>query len=454
MLSSQLSPIIRNVLLTLSDSTPAEPTDTDAYTFDFVADAIARHFGISLDKLVFDPERDLEIRAPYSEENWKLDIVSAGSGLHQILKLAAFVAWRKSRIILLDEPDAHLHTSLQARLASFLEGLAVELGVQIIIATHSRDLIAQVPIESVIPVDSNASHMKPIEGFEHLLSEYRRLGAISNMDLALLYRTKRCLFVEGPSDRSLLPLIAARLELDTFTGGNQAVVFEFKGAGKFTMVKDLADLFEKMIGAPLTWYVLRDRDSSTDTMLDHMKEQAEKKGIEHYHIWERYSLENYLLDLSVILPAIQYKASSKGVDVPTENEIRHLLEAACDEVLKETKASFITSAQGYYFRHSLGGDDLRQRAVDDALKLLESANNLESQLRLLPGPKIFGQFVQKLQAEKGLNIRIEDLVQHLSTDNAADELKFFFEEIGAALEIEETKRNIARVEKKLDENES
>ena len=76
---------------------------------------------------------------------------------------------------------------------------------------------------------------------EHLLAEYRKLGPIGNFDVALLYQTRKCLFVEGASDLSWLQLIAARLASPLFTGVNQFVIFQFKGAEKFTLVKDLAE---------------------------------------------------------------------------------------------------------------------------------------------------------------------------------------------------------------------
>jgi putative AbiEii toxin of type IV toxin-antitoxin system len=140
-LSGQLSSILRNVLLSLSTDRGIAPAQEAG--FSFVADAIKTHFELELKHVFFDPIRDLEIRAPYDENGCELDIVSAGSGLHQILKLAAFISWRKAKIVLLDEPDAHLHASLQARLSLFLNMLSHSSSIQVILATHSRDLISR-----------------------------------------------------------------------------------------------------------------------------------------------------------------------------------------------------------------------------------------------------------------------------------------------------------------------
>lgn len=425
-LSGQLSQIIRNVLLALSGAPHEQAETKDQYTFDFVARAIDRHFGVSLQRLPFNPDKDLEIRAPYREQDCELDIVSAGSGLHQILKLAAFIAWRKSRVVLLDEPDAHLHTSLQVQLASFLQELGAGLGTQIILATHSRDLISQAPMESIIPVDTLQRHLRPMQNIEHLLREYQRLGPISNIDLALLYQTKRCLFVEGPSDLQLLPLIAAQLGFGIFTGPNQFVVFPFKGAEKFTMVKDLVELFEKMVGAAIRWFVLRDKDASTRRVLDYWRNQAQQKGIANYHIWERHSLENYLLAPSVVTMAVEAAATLRGINPPSSQEVEALLADVCEAVRREVRPSFVTWVQDYYRHHDLGNGEL---AAEEALNELESATDLAGNLKVLPGSKVFGQFVQALQNGCGLTVRTQDLVGQLDAASAPQELREFFERL-------------------------
>lgn len=41
-------------------------------------------------------------------------------------------------VLLLDEPDAHLHSSLQEQLLDSLRSMDVEISKQVLIATHSR----------------------------------------------------------------------------------------------------------------------------------------------------------------------------------------------------------------------------------------------------------------------------------------------------------------------------
>jgi predicted ATPase len=418
--SGQLSAIIRNVLMALAMTDTSGQID-DA--FEFVARAIRSHFGIELQRLTFDPERDLEIRAPYSEHGCQLDIVSAGSGLHQILKLGAFIAWRRARIVLLDEPDAHLHTSLQSRLSLFLHKLATEGQIQFILATHSRDLISRSPLESVIPVDASRREIGPISQIEHLLTEFRRLGPVGNFDVALLYQTKRCLFVEGSTDVTWIPLIGAKLNFAAFTGPEQFVLFDFKGAEKFTLVKDLADLFQRVIGSPLSWFVLRDREASTQRVLDHIRNEASARGINNYHVWTRYSIENYLLEPTNVIAAVRNEGVARSKTPPSDDRIRELLDAATSSVLQDARTTFITETQNYFIRHQLEEQSVREKATEDALQYLDQCSTLDAKLKVLPGFKIYGQFVERLQNECGITLRFESLIESLEPDTTPSELR-------------------------------
>lgn len=226
--SGLLSQVLRNVLYLLQRPGNGEENKR----LQFVRSAIKLHFGVDLGVINFDPVTEVEMRAPYKQHDYELDIVSAGSGMNQILQIVAFAAWKRSPILLLDEPDSHLHTSLQAKLFAFLQSLADQLDVQIIMSTHSRNLISQAPLGSIIPIDFTRRMLRPIASLEHLLLEYERHGEISNVDIALLYQAKRCLFVEGPSDVKYLPLIATQLGKKTFLGTTQFVIFEFRGVDK------------------------------------------------------------------------------------------------------------------------------------------------------------------------------------------------------------------------------
>ena len=79
-----------------------------------------------------------------SSDGPKFDISSAGSGFQQVLMLLTFLNTRPATVLLLDEPDAHLHVILQDSIYGELRSVAARQGSQLIIATHSEIIINSV----------------------------------------------------------------------------------------------------------------------------------------------------------------------------------------------------------------------------------------------------------------------------------------------------------------------
>jgi hypothetical protein len=79
----------------------------------------------------------------------QIDEISSGESEAIALAIEALVFSRESqvrdhRLLLIDEPDVHLHPDLQARLIRFLERLSKEKNFKIVIATHSTALVGSI----------------------------------------------------------------------------------------------------------------------------------------------------------------------------------------------------------------------------------------------------------------------------------------------------------------------
>lgn len=405
------SRVVRNILARLHK-------DDDKSALEFVNGVLKRYFEVVLSPINFDERFDLEIRAPVEQEGFALDIVSSGSGLNQILQLACIVAWRKPAIVLLDEPDAHLHSSVQAQLFDFLQSLVERYGIQVVLSTHSRDLISQAPLESIIPVDATRRKLVPLESLEHLLLEYQRFGALSNIDLAVLYQTKSCVFVEGPTDSRLLPRIAERCGVPLFTGPKQAVPFEFQGVDKLKYLPDLVRLFERLIGARLRWAVIRDSDSNLPEIKREYAKVGDQLGAAYFHQWERHSLENYLLDPKLLHRALVQKYRDAA---PSEKQIVDLITSGVDRIEDSVAGTFVTRAQLGYRDFKLS-DSPHDTGAASATRFLRELNDLQKKLVAYPGKRIFGAFVQALQDRYKLTIRVDDIVGSVEADLVPVEL--------------------------------
>lgn len=89
----------------------------------------------------FVPDRDEHINANISVNQVELPIDSAGTGVLQAIQILSYVNLYRPKMLILDEPDSHLHPNNQRKLAAVLRQLTEERDLQILLSTHSRHLI-------------------------------------------------------------------------------------------------------------------------------------------------------------------------------------------------------------------------------------------------------------------------------------------------------------------------
>lgn len=100
-------------------------------------------FKVKLDVPEYIPERG-EIQMTYRDEyDVKLDLTCSGLGLQQTLLLLAYLALHPGAVLLLDEPDAHLEILRQREIYLKLRESARESGSQLIVASHSEEVLNQ-----------------------------------------------------------------------------------------------------------------------------------------------------------------------------------------------------------------------------------------------------------------------------------------------------------------------
>jgi len=138
----------------------------------------------------------------------RFDIASAGSGFQQVLMLLALLHTRPAAVLLLDEPDAHLHVLLQDAIYAELREVAAMKRSQLIIATHS-----EVVINSVDPRELCVVLAKPrmLTDFAERRNLVEALRAVDNVDIMLAETEPGVLYVEDYTDIETLRAFARAL---------------------------------------------------------------------------------------------------------------------------------------------------------------------------------------------------------------------------------------------------
>ncbi len=269
----------------------------DEYAWDALQASMVKLFGC---KLLPPDTGGPHIRAEYRTADAEggarphLDIASAGSGFQQVLMLLAFLNTRPGAILLLDEPDAHLHTLLQDAIYHELRTVAARQRSQLIAATHSEVVINAVePRELYVMLDEPRAVADNVER-SRLIPSLRVLG---NVDVMQAQSVRGVLYVEDHTDINLLRAWATQLghraeTLLTTEAMVKSAVFQTRGKGVANAGGRARDHFDalQLIREGLPGVELLDGDAHPDIR----ESEITGAGLQRLR-WRRYEIESYLL---------------------------------------------------------------------------------------------------------------------------------------------------------------
>ncbi|WP_082133596.1 ATP-binding protein [Vogesella sp. EB] len=128
-------------------------------------------------------------------DNKVLPLESLGTGIHEVIILAAVSTIASESIICIEEPELHLHPLLQKKLIKYLEA---ETDNQYLFTTHSAHLLDATNAQ-ILHIKNNGSTSKC-----HLISSTKskfELCAELGYRASDILQTNCIIWVEGPSDR-------------------------------------------------------------------------------------------------------------------------------------------------------------------------------------------------------------------------------------------------------------
>lgn len=267
------------------------------------------------------------------------DINSLSAGQKSIIHLI-FEAYGRDDVngglIIIDEPEIHLHYQFQFEYLKILEKLAKEQGVQYIIVTHSEGFISNKTIGHVKRFSLNEERNSVVCTPDIREDQRKLIEILNNTWAARVLFLDRVLLVEGQDDEYFFRVAIKKLQPDL---SQNITVYGVRGKDSISSFKSFFESFGLKV------YFIKDLDA-TGKDLYHYKnqkslktdEENNKYREEHLDVDEkiesRYPFGEFYLKKGAVE---QYTGKLKGIEHVIdfcENEMDNFLKSD-DEKAKE-----------------------------------------------------------------------------------------------------------------------
>lgn len=150
--------------------------------------------GLLINEIVADGENlSLLIR----DHGFTAEIGWMGHGLQMWLQTMWFLGRSTfDSTIILDEPDVYMHADLQRKLIRFIQSRYR----QIIIATHSVEIISEVEPNNILLIDKQKRTQTYANKIPVVQKILENVGSVFNIELVRAFSSKKFLVVEGDKD--------------------------------------------------------------------------------------------------------------------------------------------------------------------------------------------------------------------------------------------------------------
>jgi predicted ATP-dependent endonuclease of OLD family len=335
------------------------------------------------------------------EERIARELYWAGFGFQVWCQMLTFmVKSRDTVIFIIDEPDIYLHSDLQRQLLSILK----TLGPDILIATHSTEMISEVDPDDLLVINKTFKSAKRIKDPRQIQDIFHVLGSNLNPTLTQLAKSKRVLFVEG-KDFQLIAQFARKLKKNQIANRSDFAVVPAEGFNP-QKVHEFTKGIEATLGISISSGVLFDRDyRSEDEVNDILTEL--KNFTTFSHILDRKEIENYLLEQTPLKRAIERRLEEKrirtGKSIQFVEDMATILEKVTAPFKHKVVAQYMTRREQYEKakKTNLDPTTIKQKIM---IELDELWDKLSDRVRIVPGKEVFASLNQYLQQQYKVTI--------------------------------------------------
>jgi putative ATP-dependent endonuclease of the OLD family len=185
---------------------------------------------------------DLRLRQLLEKLDLLLDAQgNAGLGSNNLLFMACELLLLAQedeglKLLMIEEPEAHLHAQRQLRVIKSLQQQAKERGLQIIVSTHSPHLASAIDLSNLVIIKKRQGFSLDSSCTKLSQSDYRFLQRFLDATKANLFFASGVIIVEGDAENIVLPTIARLMGRDLTKHGVSIVNVGGVGLRRFARI--------------------------------------------------------------------------------------------------------------------------------------------------------------------------------------------------------------------------
>ncbi|WP_386114145.1 AAA family ATPase [Winogradskyella rapida] len=334
----------------------------------------------------------------YKDESGQpLPFNALSSGEQEVVKVLFDVARKeiKHSVIIIDEPELHLHPTLTFKLIESLKSIGEHTN-QFIFLTHSADLISTYySTGNVYFIDSTQTGTNQAHRLSDLNHSHHELVQLIGENLGLFAVGKKLVFVEGESS-SIDRLTYHKIALSVNPELKISPVGSVINIGALKTVEE--QLRNSVFGVDM--YMLRDRDGLRQDQIDELEEGQKLVCLKRRHI------ENYFLNEEILHKVANHLYLSKnGTNISVEHIKSEMKRIASETVGFNLYKNFKEHIGANYSIKVPKVTSINQKTLEEIKTLI--SDGLETNLNLLSTELEKAKTLEWLENEK---TRLEELL--------------------------------------------
>jgi energy-coupling factor transporter ATP-binding protein EcfA2 len=345
----------------------------------------------------FDSDTDEYINARFTvNDGPELPLDAAGTSILQAAQLLAYVSLFKPSLLILDEPDSHLHPNNQRMLCKTITKLVAQRGFQVVLSTHSRHVLDAMRSTSRITWISKGAIVPPPENEPtNLTALLLDLGALDSVDYFADGEIKYIVATEDDD-----PEFVKHVLWSSGFNEDETEVISYSGCTKLDSAIVLGR-FLKTKAPHIRMIVHRDRDYLAQAEAEAFTQALAAHDIGAF-VTDGSDIESYFVNadhLHQCNPAVSLE------------RVRELIEAA-RTATKEKSIEIIVNlrTQEAFRKRNQGG-----QAPNHGQIAVAATNEYEANpAQMMRGKMVLGRVKSLIQAEQGANAVVLATSAHLN----------------------------------------